>query len=91
MATFLGDTFIKELFPNKNYTREKFTDQLSDHFPLWVQIDTDIDDELRCLGLRGPDESCHYKRESPLQVAKLGRFGVFGGNLLLDPWKKADL
>lgn len=34
-----------ELFPNKNYTREKFTDQLSDHFPLWGQLDTDIDGE----------------------------------------------
>jgi hypothetical protein len=24
---------------------EKFTYQLSDHFPLWVQLDTDIDGE----------------------------------------------
>lgn len=42
---FSSDAFIKELFPNKNYTREKFTDQLSDHFPLWVQLDTDIEGE----------------------------------------------
>ena len=36
---------IKGLFPNKDYTREKFSFQLSDHFPLWVQIKTDIDGE----------------------------------------------
>jgi len=40
-----SDARIKELFPNENYTREKFTYQLSDHFPLWVQIKTDIDGE----------------------------------------------
>jgi len=40
-----ADTRIKELFPDKGYTREKFTFQLSDHFPLWVQIKTDIDGE----------------------------------------------
>ncbi|MFY9268158.1 MAG: endonuclease/exonuclease/phosphatase family protein [Candidatus Manganitrophaceae bacterium] len=40
-----SDENIKTLFPNKGYTREKFSFQLSDHFPLWVQIDIDIDNE----------------------------------------------
>ena len=40
---FGSDARIKELFPGKKYTREKFTYQLSGHFPLWVQIDTDIE------------------------------------------------
>ncbi len=40
---FGSDARIDELFPGKNYTREKFSFQLSDHFPIWVQIDTDID------------------------------------------------
>ena len=38
-----SDAFIKELFPDAGYTRQAFTYQLSDHFPIWVQIDTDID------------------------------------------------
>ena len=42
---FGSDARIKDLFPDKNYTREKFTYQLSDHLPLWVQLDTDIDGE----------------------------------------------
>lgn len=42
---FGNDASIKELFSNKNYTHDKFTYQLSDHFPLWVQLDTDIDGE----------------------------------------------
>ena len=40
---FGSDARIKELFPDKNYTRQQFSFQLSDHFPLWVQINTDID------------------------------------------------
>ena len=40
---FGSDARIKELFPDKDYTREKFSFQLSDHFPLWVQIKIDID------------------------------------------------
>lgn len=40
---FGSDAFIKELFPNDNYSAQEFTYQLSDHFPIWVQIDTDID------------------------------------------------
>lgn len=42
---FGSDASIKVLFPDKEYTREKFSFQLSDHFPLWVQIKTDIDGE----------------------------------------------
>jgi hypothetical protein len=38
-----SDAAIKELFPTSGYTRTQFTFQLSDHFPVWVQIDTDID------------------------------------------------
>ena len=38
-----SDAFIKELFPGAGYSREEFTYQLSDHFPIWVQIDTDIE------------------------------------------------
>jgi len=34
---------IKQLFPSENYTREQFTFQLSDHFPVWIQVNTDID------------------------------------------------
>lgn len=38
-----SDAGIKELFPTAGYSRTQFTFQLSDHFPIWVQIDTDID------------------------------------------------
>ncbi len=38
-----SDAGIKELFPAAGYSRTQFTFQLSDHFPVWVQIDTDID------------------------------------------------
>lgn len=40
---FDRDAFIKKLFPSANYTREQFSFQLSDHFPVWVQIKTDIE------------------------------------------------
>ncbi|MEO7798076.1 MAG: endonuclease/exonuclease/phosphatase family protein [Opitutaceae bacterium] len=40
---FIDDAHIEELFPGKNYTRQKFTYQMSDHFPVWIQIKTDID------------------------------------------------
>jgi hypothetical protein len=42
---FGNDASIKELFPDENYTRTKFSFQISDHLPLWVQIKTDIDGE----------------------------------------------
>jgi endonuclease/exonuclease/phosphatase family metal-dependent hydrolase len=35
----------KALFPGISLTKDEFTYQLSDHLPLWVQLDTDIDDE----------------------------------------------
>lgn len=38
-----SDKFIRDLFPQAGYTRDQFSFQLSDHFPVWVQIDTDID------------------------------------------------
>lgn len=40
---FESDKHIEELFPGKHYTRQQFSFQLSDHFPVWVQIKTDID------------------------------------------------
>jgi endonuclease/exonuclease/phosphatase family metal-dependent hydrolase len=40
---FINDAHIEELFPGKNYTRQKFTYQMSDHLPVWIQIKTDID------------------------------------------------
>jgi Endonuclease/Exonuclease/phosphatase family len=42
---FGSDAHIKELFPAASYDRKKFSFQLSDHLPLWVQIKTDIDGE----------------------------------------------
>jgi endonuclease/exonuclease/phosphatase family metal-dependent hydrolase len=40
---FVNDKGIAALFPSSHYTREQFTFQLSDHFPVWTQIDVDID------------------------------------------------
>ena len=40
---YVSDAKIKELFPTQNYSREKFSFQLSDHFPVWIQVNTDID------------------------------------------------
>ncbi|HEX7315894.1 MAG TPA: endonuclease/exonuclease/phosphatase family protein [Pyrinomonadaceae bacterium] len=40
---FIDDAHIEELFPGKNYTRDKFSFQLSDHMPVWIQINVDID------------------------------------------------
>ena len=39
---YLDEAHIKELFPD-GMTKEKFTHQLSDHLPLWMQINTDVD------------------------------------------------
>ena len=41
---FIDDAHIEELFPGKKYTREKFTFQLSDHMPVWIQVNVDIDE-----------------------------------------------
>lgn len=40
---FIDDAHIDELFPGKNYNRQKFTFQMSDHLPIWIQVKTDID------------------------------------------------
>jgi hypothetical protein len=42
---YSSNAVIKELFPDGGYTLQKFSFQLSDHFPIWVQIKTDIDGE----------------------------------------------
>jgi len=36
---------IKDLFPGKDYDPLAFSFQLSDHFPVWVQINTDIENQ----------------------------------------------
>ncbi|HLP78265.1 MAG TPA: endonuclease/exonuclease/phosphatase family protein [Candidatus Paceibacterota bacterium] len=38
---YIDEAHIRELFPN-GMTKEKFTFQLSDHLPLWMQINTNI-------------------------------------------------
>jgi endonuclease/exonuclease/phosphatase family metal-dependent hydrolase len=40
---FIDNAHIDELFPGKNYSRQKFTFQMSDHLPVWIQVKTDID------------------------------------------------
>jgi endonuclease/exonuclease/phosphatase family metal-dependent hydrolase len=40
---FIDNAHIDELFTGKNYTRDKFTYQMSDHLPVWIQIKTDIE------------------------------------------------
>jgi endonuclease/exonuclease/phosphatase family metal-dependent hydrolase len=42
---FVNEAGIKELFPNEKYTVEQFSYQISDHFPIWIQMKTDIDGE----------------------------------------------
>lgn len=39
---FIDEGHIKELFPG-GMTKQQFTFQLSDHLPLWIQVNTDID------------------------------------------------
>lgn len=39
---YIEEARIKQLFPS-GMTREKFTYQISDHLPLWMQINTDIE------------------------------------------------
>jgi len=41
---FVDDAHIEELFPGKNYDRAKFSFQLSDHLPVWIQVNVDIDE-----------------------------------------------
>ena len=40
---FADDAHINELFPGENYSRHKFTFQMSDHLPIWIQMKVDID------------------------------------------------
>ncbi|MES2036942.1 MAG: endonuclease/exonuclease/phosphatase family protein [Pseudomonadota bacterium] len=40
---FVDETNIAKLYPGKNYTVQQFTFQMSDHFPVWIQIKTDIE------------------------------------------------
>ncbi len=42
MDFFVSEAHIAELFPD-GMTKDKFTYQLSDHLPLWMQIRTDLD------------------------------------------------
>ena len=42
---YISDGRIDELFPDEKLTKETFSFHLSDHFPAWVQIKTDIDGE----------------------------------------------
>jgi endonuclease/exonuclease/phosphatase family metal-dependent hydrolase len=41
---YIDEAHIKELFPG-GLTQKRFTFQLSDHLPLWLQINTDMDGE----------------------------------------------
>jgi endonuclease/exonuclease/phosphatase family metal-dependent hydrolase len=41
---YLDEAHIEELFPDSGYTKEKFTYQLSDHLPVWIQVKTDIEE-----------------------------------------------
>lgn len=40
-----GAKKIKDLYPTDTPTKDEFTYQLSDHLPLWIEINTDILDE----------------------------------------------
>jgi hypothetical protein len=40
---YIDDASIEALFPGKDYSRTKFTYQMSDHLPIWIQVKTDID------------------------------------------------
>ena len=41
---FIDEKYMRELFP-AGMTKEAFTYQVSDHLPLWMQINTDIVDQ----------------------------------------------
>ena len=42
---FVDEQRIKELYPGKGHDAQAFSFQLSDHFPIWIQVRTDIDGE----------------------------------------------
>jgi hypothetical protein len=43
---FISDAKINELFPGQKLSRTEFSFQISDHFPIWVQLKTDIMGEI---------------------------------------------
>lgn len=49
---FIDSDHIKELFP-EGLTKTQFTFQMSDHLPLWMQVNTDIDGEKLNQIIRG--------------------------------------
>ncbi len=50
---YIDDAKIEELFPGRGYTKAKFTYQLSDHFPIWIQVKTDISSYVLNQIIRG--------------------------------------
>lgn len=42
---FVSAEDIEALFPGQDMSKKAFTFQLSDHLPLWVELDIDIDDQ----------------------------------------------
>lgn len=40
---FINEDRSKKLFRGEKYSRDRFSFQMSDHFPVWVQMKTDID------------------------------------------------
>lgn len=49
---YIGPQHVKELFPD-GLTKSAFTYQMSDHLPLWMQINTDIDGQQLEQIIRG--------------------------------------
>ncbi len=45
VVDFYGNGSEDILFPGKNYSKSKFTHQMSDHLPLWAQINIDLEDD----------------------------------------------
>ena len=58
IVDFYGDgAAIEKLFPGAKLTKATFTYQRSDHFPVWIQIKTDIDgDRLDQIVQNGKNE-----------------------------------
>jgi len=61
---FIDDAHTDELFPGKNYTRDKFSFQLSDHMPVWIQINVDIDTFRLTQLLQGPVNRARARRRT---------------------------
>ena len=43
-VNFVGANY-KKLFPGMRMTKKEFTYQLSDHLPLWIEVDVDLERE----------------------------------------------